>query len=77
MSPENDPQGEHDFFSFEPAPTPPFGGAFHSAADAVAQLKSYWELNTFMTTAPRTQMICNSGLVEKTLLNSVMRCSAF
>jgi hypothetical protein len=45
----------------------------HSAANAVAQLKSYCALNAFIaTTAPRTQMICNSVLVEKTLLKSVI-----
>jgi hypothetical protein len=49
----------------------------HSAAQAVAQLKSQCAHNAFIaTTAPRTQMICNSVLVEKTLLNSVMRSSA-
>src|SRR5258708_35035573 len=40
----------------------------HSAANAVVQLKSKCALNAFIaTTAPRTQMICNSVLVEKTL----------
>jgi hypothetical protein len=45
----------------------------HSAANAVAQLKSQCALNAFIATiAPRTQIICNSVLIEKTLLNSVI-----
>lgn len=45
----------------------------HSATSAVAQLKSKCALQAFIaTTVPRTQMICTSVLVEKTLLNSVI-----
>jgi hypothetical protein len=44
----------------------------------VARLKSQWELNSFMaTTAPRMQMICNSILVENTLLKSATRSLCF
>jgi hypothetical protein len=36
------------------------------------EIAQSWRALVIATTAPRTQMICNSVLVENTLLNSVM-----